>query len=93
MDGRVRSGTKKGQKHTHLIVEEIELNVYKADTNLCIYCKEFIDAIYEDGRRVRYNRIDCENEKGIVSYHLHCYDLDLLGYVSKATQRKINKIK
>lgn len=72
-----------------MIDDSIELNVSKADTNLCIVCKEFIATVYRNGKRVRDNRIDCEDEDNdLISYHLRCYDMEFFGHVTEYTLRK-----
>lgn len=92
MDGRVRSGRRKGDRPVTTAIEDVELNTRSGDTNLCVVCKETIKALYQHGKRMRDNRIDCEDSDGdLVSYHLACYDMEFFGKITEYTKRKLKE--
>lgn len=71
-------------------------NTDRADQKTCDFCKKLIELapyIDERGRFMidRENRIDCECDGSIVSYHLDCYDLAVFGEVLASTVRQMAK--
>jgi hypothetical protein len=73
------------------------LNTSDADYLPCAYCHKHIPllkALLENGETIviRDNRIDCQTDYGLESYHLSCYDLALLGRILPKTMQKIKEL-
>lgn len=83
-DGRIRSGRKPGQKIKNLSDNPV-LNIKYGDNVFCDHCGKAIKILMINGRRNRNNRIDCEDNHKLVSFHLVCYDILTLGLIRSET--------
>src|SRR5437763_3505773 len=73
------------------------LNTSEADNLPCTYCHKdipLLETLLENGETlaIRDNRIDCQTDNGLESYHLACYDLALLGRILPKTMQKIKEL-
>jgi hypothetical protein len=62
--------------------DEVQLNTKDADHKVCEYCHLPITLIPGRG-----NRVDCEDGKGLVSYHLWCYDMAVMEKLTYLTKK------
>ncbi len=69
-------------------------NTSGCDGKPCEFCHGDIPkAFTKSGNVTRENRIDCFGEDIDVAYHLSCYDMEVFGFVTEVTLRKLKLLK
>lgn len=69
--------------------DRVQLNTSLADGRKCAHCHIPITLIRRTNGVDRTNRIDCEDGTHIVSYHIVCYDMLVVGKITRTTKKRL----